>query len=390
MMNFNLFSYGFRSGFLFAGLAAVLLVPLWAFSFVFGTPLGSSWPRTLWHGHEMLFGFLGSAIAGFLLTAVPSWTGQKGVSGLPLMVLTCAWLAARLLIATSGWWPAAFIAAVDLSFLPLLGFLVARPLLRLRNRNAVLLIVLGALWLTDLIFHVALIRENPALASHALNIGIDIVLTLVTVIGGRIVPAFTAAALRQQGVEGAVQSRLVFTVLAIAAMALVTLGDIFWPDSRLAGVIAGVAAIVLGMRLLQWRTLRTLRQPIVWILHLAYAWLPIGLALKAASMLGGYAFAAFWLHALTIGALTTMVTAVMTRAALGHTGRALIVHPLITTTYVLLTAAALVRVFGLSGLGLSFPLVVVWSALFWTTAFALFVGVYLPILCAPRADGKPG
>lgn len=389
-MKFNLFSYGFRPGFLIAGIAAVLLVPLWAMSFVSGTPLGSTWPPTLWHGHEMLFGFLGSAVAGFLLTAVPSWTGQKGVSGRPLVVLASVWLAARLLIATSGWWPAPLIAAVDLSFLPVLAFLVAGPLLRPRNRNAVLLLVLGVLWFTDLIFHVALIRKNPVLADHALNVGIDVLLTLVTVIGGRIVPAFTAAALRQQGVQGAVQSRLVLTVSAIAAMVLVTVGDIVWPDSHVAGALAGIAAIAQGARLVQWRALRTLRQPIVWILHLAYVWLPIGLALKAAAMLGGYAIAAFWLHALTIGALTTMVTAVMTRASLGHTGRPLIVHPLITVAYVLLTAAAVVRVFGLSGFGLSFPLVVVWSALFWTTSFALFVGVYLPILWGPRADGKPG
>ena len=389
-MKFNLFAYGFRPGFLFAGIAAVLLVPLWAMSFVSGTPLGSSWPPTLWHGHEMLFGFLGSAVAGFLLTAVPSWTCQKGVSGRPLVVLAGVWLAARLLIASSGWWPAPLIAAVDLSFLPLLAFLVAGPLLRLRNRNAALLVVLGVLWLTDLIFHVALIRKNSVMANHALNIGIDVVLTLVTVIGGRIVPAFTAAALRQQGVQGAVQSRLVLTTVAIAAMVLVTVGDIFWSDSHFTGAIAGIAAMAQGVRLVQWRTLHTLRQPIVWILHLAYAWLPIGLALKAAAMLGGYAIAAFWLHALTIGALTTMVTAVMTRASLGHTGRPLIVHPLITVAYVLLTAAAVVRVFGLAGFGLSFPLVVVWSALFWTTSFALFVGVYLPILWGPRADGKPG
>ncbi len=389
-MKFNLFAYGFRPGFLFAGIAAVLLVPLWAMSFVSGTSLGSTWPPTLWHGHEMLFGFLGSAVAGFLLTAVPSWTGQKGVSGRPLVVLASVWLAARLLIATSGWWPAPLIAAVDLSFLPMLAFLVAGPLLRPRNRNAVLLVVLGVLWLTDLIFQVALIRKNPVMANHALNVGIDVVLTLVTVIGGRIVPAFTAAALRQLGVQGAVQSRLVFTVTAIVAMVLVTVGDIFWPDSHVAGALAGIAAIAQGARLVQWRTLRTLRSPIVWILHLAYAWLPIGLGLKAAAMLGGYAIAAFWLHALTIGALTTMVTAVMTRASLGHTGRPLIVHPLITVAYLLLTAAAVVRVFGLSGFGLSFPWVVVWSALFWTTSFALFVGVYLPILWGPRADGKPG
>ncbi len=389
-MKFNLFSYGFRPGFFFAGTAAVLLVPIWALSFVSGAPLGLSWPPTLWHGHEMLFGFLGSAVAGFLLTAVPSWTGKKAVAGRPLVVLASVWLAARLLIATSGWWPSPLLAAVDLSFLPVLAFLVGAPLLRPLNRNAILLVVLGGLWLTNLIFHVALIHMNTVLAGHVLNIGIDIVLTLVTVIGGRIVPTFTAAALRQHGVQGAVRSRLVMTVSAIVAMVLVTLGDIFWPDTHVSGAIAAIAAMAQGARLMQWRTLRTLRQPIVWILHLAYAWLPIGLALKAAAMLGGYAIAAFWLHALTIGALTTMVTAVMTRASLGHTGRPLIVHPLITVAYALLTAAAVVRVFGLSGFGLSFPSVIVWSALLWTTAFALFVGVYLPILWGPRADGKPG
>jgi uncharacterized protein involved in response to NO len=240
------------------------------------------------------------------------------------------------------------------------------------------------------VFHMALIRQDAPMARHSLLVGIDIALFLVTLIGGRIVPAFTTAALRQQGVEGTLKSRTALTVISIAAMAGVAGSDILWPDSRIAGWVAGAAAAVQFLRLLQWRTLHTLRQPIVWILHLAYAWLPVGLALKAAALLGGYGIAAFWLHALTIGALTTMITAVMTRAALGHTGRPLVVHPLITVAYVLLTAAALMRVFGLSISGLSYPLVILWAALFWTTAFALFLGIYIPILWRPRVDGKAG
>jgi len=228
------------------------------------------------------------------------------------------------------------------------------------------------------------------MARHSLIVGIDIVLLLVTVVGGRIVPAFTAAALRQQGVEGALKSRAALTAVSVAAMAGVIASDIFWADSGTAGLIAGFAALVQFMRLLQWRSLRTWRQPIVWILHLAYLWLPVGLGLKSAALLGGYSFAAFWLHALTIGALTTMITGVMTRAALGHTGRALVVHPIIIAAYFLLTAGALLRVFGLALLGLSYPLVITWAAIFWTASFALFVGVYTPILWGPRADGKPG
>jgi uncharacterized protein involved in response to NO len=389
-MRSSLFSYGFRSNFLLAGLAGLLLVPLWALSFVIGTPLGTGWPPTLWHGHEMLFGFVTSAIAGFLLTSVPSWTGQKGFAGRPLIVLAILWLGARVLIASSALWPTWFTAVVDLAFLPVLAVLVARPLLRERNRNTPLLAVLGLLWLSNVVFHVALSRGNPRLALHALIVGIDIVLILVTVIGGRIVPAFTTSALRQEGITNAVQSRPVFTVLAVAAMVLVTVSDVGWLDRPMAGLIAGVAACIQALRLLQWGTSRTLRYPIVWVLHVGYAWLPIGLALKAIALLRGSAFAAFWLHALTIGALTTMILAVMSRASLGHTGRPLKVHSLVTTAYLLLSAAAATRVFGCSAFGLNYPMVIAWSALFWTTAFAIFVGVYAPIVWAPRSDGKPG
>lgn len=389
-MKTSLFAYGFRSNFLLAGVAAVVLVPLWALSFAAGTPLGSAWPPTLWHAHEMLFGFISVAIAGFMLTAVPSWTGQKGFAGAPLIALAAVWLIARLTIASSGLWPAWVPAIADLAFLPLLAVFVAIPLVRSKNRNTPLLLVLGLLWIANLVFHWALYRHDAPLARHAILVGIDIVLLLVTVIGGRIIPAFTTAALRQMGREAALRSRTSLTVLAVLAMACIALGDVFWPDRGVAGWLAAAAAAIQLLRLMQWRTLHTLRQPIVWILHLAYAWLPLGLALKAAALLGGHGFAAFWLHALTVGALTTMILAVMTRAALGHTGRPLIVHPLIVVAYGLLTAGALMRVFGLWICGWSYPTVILWAALFWTTAFALFIGVYAPILCGPRVDGKAG
>jgi uncharacterized protein involved in response to NO len=388
LLRSNLFANGFRASFLLAGIAAVLLVPLWALSFVTGTSLGSSWPPTLWHAHEMLFGFIASAMAGFLLTAVPSWTGEKGIAGRPLVILASIWLAARVLIASSSLWPAVLIAAVDLAFLPVLGVLIARSLLRSRNRNTPLPWVLGLFWLTNLVFQIGLIRNNLPLALHALHVGIDIVLVLVTVIGGRIVPSFTSSALRPLGLEDAVHSTPALTGLAISGMIAVTLSDVFWPESRVAGVIAAAAASLQAARLLQWAPWRTLRQPIVWVLHLSYAWLPVGLALKAVALLSGAAFSAFWLHALTIGALATMILAVMTRASLGHTGRALIVDPRITLAYLLLTVAALMRVFGLSAFRLNYSVVIIWSALFWTIAFALFVAVYAPILCGPRADGK--
>ena len=158
-------------------------------------------------------------------------------------------------------------------------------------------------------------------------------------------------------------------------MLCVIAGDMLWPDSQLAGWIAALAAAIQVLKFAQWRPLLTAHQPIVWILHLAYMWLPIGFALKAAALLGGFAFSAFWLHALTIGALTTMITAVMTRASLGHTGRPLRVHSITTLAYILLTVATLIRVFGWLVPGVSYPTQSSRSnALFWTASVVLFVG----------------
>lgn len=385
-----LLRYGFRPFFLGAGLAAMLLIPWWAASYAFGVPLGTAWPPTLWHGHEMLFGFIVAAIAGFLLTAVPSWTGARGFAGRPLAIVSGVWLLGRIAIATSQLWPLAVVAALDLAFLPALAILVTPPLVRARNRNTPLLAVLAALWATDAAFYWGLSHHNDGTSLRALIVGIDIVLLLITVIGGRIVPAFTASALKQRSIAGTVRAWPGVTELAIGSMIAVVLSDLLVPDGRIAGVIAALAAAAQAVRLVQWRTLKTLRQPIVWVLHLAYIWLPIGLALKAVALLTGAAPAAFWLHALTIGTAATMILAVMTRASLGHTGRPLVVDPVIALAYLLLTAAALVRVFGLAILRIAYPEVILVAAFLWTAAFVLFTWIYAPMLLAPRADGKPG
>ena len=386
----SLLGYGFRPFFLGAGLVAVLLIPWWAASYAFGVPLGTSWPPTLWHGHEMLFGFIVAAIAGFLLTAVPSWTGARGFAGWPLALVSGLWLLGRIAVATSRFWPLPVVATLDLAFLPALAALVSPPLVRARNRNTPLLAVLAAFWATDVAFYWGLYHRNDGASLHALILGIDVVLLLITVIGGRIVPAFTASALKQRGVAGAVRAWPGVTELAVGSMIAVVLSDLFVPDGTIAGVIAALAAVMQVARLAQWRTLQTLRQPIVWVLHLAFVWLPLGLTLNAAALLTGAAPAAFWLHALTIGAAATMILAVMTRASLGHTGRPLVVRPVIAVAYLLLTTAGLVRVFGFAALPIRYPEVIVAAAFLWTAAFVLFTWIYAPILLAPRVDGKAG
>jgi uncharacterized protein involved in response to NO len=385
-----LFAYGFRPFFLGSALAALVLVPWWAASFAFGLPLATGWAPTLWHAHEMLYGFIGAAIAGFLLTAVPSWTGRRGYAGVPLAALAALWLAGRLLIATSASWPAALIAGVDLAFLPLLALMLVPPLLRERNRNAPLLAVLAALWLANVVFHVQLGRLDATRALAALRVGIDVVLVLVTVIGGRIVPAFTASGLRASGDEAPLRAWRGTTPVAVVLMLVVTLVDAWRPDGRVAAVLALAVAFAQAARLAQWRSLRTHAVPLVWVLHIGYAWLVLGFALKALALLTGAAAGAFWLHALTVGAASTMIVAVMTRATLGHTGRALVAPAGATVGYALLTAAAVVRVFGLLWWPRSYPAVIVLAALLWTGAFAWFAAVYGPMLLAPRVDGRPG
>jgi len=385
-----LFGYGFRPFFLGAGLLAVLIIPWWAGSIAWGVPLGTAWPPALWHGHEMLFGFIGAAIAGFLLTAVPSWTGERGFAGWPLAALSALWVFGRVLVATSALWPLALVATVDLLFIPALALLVLPPLVRARNRNTPLLAVLAALWSTDVAFYVGLGSDDTALARHVLLIGIDIVLLLVTVIGGRIVPAFTSAAFKQRGIVAPLRVSPLLTPLAVGLMLAVIASDLFARESPIAGAVALAAAAIQAVRLWQWCGWRTLTMPLVWVLHIAYLWLPLGLALKGLALLGGVASAAFYLHALTIGAAATMIVAVMTRASLGHTGRALLVARPTVCAYGLLTAAAVVRVFGPASIALPYRVVVLLAASLWTAAFVLFLLVYAPILLALRADGKPG
>jgi uncharacterized protein involved in response to NO len=390
VMQSRVLASGFRPTFLAAAVAALLLVPAWVLIWGYGMPLPGGWPITLWHAHEMVFGFVAVAIAGFLLTAVPNWTGQRGFTGTPLLILMALWTAARVLIATAGAWLATAVLVLDVSFLVLLGILIAPPLLRSGNRNAVMLVVLALLAGCNATFHWALMHQNPPLALRTILIAIDIALLLVTIVGGRIVPAFTGNALRASGSPIRILAWPAIGPVAVGLMVTVIVVDLLRPDSRLAGILAAIVAVVQTARMLQWRSFAVLRSPIVWVLHLAYAWLPVGFALKAMALLFGLALSAFWLHALTVGVLATMVLAVMSRAALGHTGRPLVVEPAIALGYLLLLGAALVRVFGLGVLSMPYPAVILVSATCWTLAFGSFFYVYAPILWSARFDGKPG
>ena len=385
-----LFAYGFRPFFWAAGAFALLGIAAWLWIQMTGVLPLRGHPPQVWHGHEMLFGFIGAAIAGFLLTAVPSWTGARGFAGAPLILLVALWLAGRLAFAAADALPLALVAVCELAFFPALVLLLAPPLLRSRNRNTPLLLVLLAIWVSDAVFLFALARGDVLLARVTLLVAIDVVLLLVTVIGGRIVPVFTANALRSRGVEPGIRSSRWLDGVVIGAMVLVVLVDAAAPWRSTAGVIAACAAAAQAWRMSRWRSTRTFHEPLVWSLHLAYAWLPVGLALKAAYLLTGGAWAAQWLHALTIGVAASMVLAVMTRAALGHTGRPLVAARTTAVAYTLLSVAALVRVITPSLAVVEYRWTVIGAGVLWIAAFALFLVTYTPILIRPRVDGRAG
>lgn len=383
---FALFSYGFRPFFLMAGVHAAIAVPAWM-----AVVHGVSWTDAplsalSWHAHEMLYGFVMAAVAGFLLTAVPSWTGQRGFAGPPLIALVLVWIAGRVVVSVPLGFPPALIAAVDLAFPIALAIAISPSLMRSGNRRNVVFVALLALLLTaNLRFHL-----DGAASIEPLRLGLNTVLVMLTLVGGRIVPAFTSARLKQRGLDVQIPHHPIIDTCAIAAVIAVLVVDTVSPNGTSSGAVAAIAAFVLTLRLARWHGHRTLHEPLLWVLHVAYAWLPVALTLKSAWLLGALAPAASWTHALTIGAFSTMILAVMTRASLGHTGRALVASRGICVAYLLLTAAALARVFGPAVVAGDRTTFITAAAVLWTAAFSLFLVIFVPILCRPRVDGRPG
>ncbi len=383
---FPVLAYGFRPFFLLAAVFAALAVPLWLAAYMGVMALHSSLPASLWHGHEMLFGYGTAVLAGFLLTATPSWSGRAPVRGGALAALAAIWLAGRLATSAGGGFPV-LAAAIDFTFLPALALAIVPALRAAPRRNLVFLPVLGTLALANLVTQLDGLDVLPGAGAQALRVALDLFVLLIALIGGRIVPAFTASALAAAGTAGA-RPFAARDGLAIGSLVLLLLADVAGL-ARVAGAIALVAALLNGWRLFGWGGSRTLHEPILWVLHLGYAWLAVGLAWKGLVGLTEFAPPSDALHGLAIGAVGTMSLAVMSRATLGHTGRPLHAPRSIVASYLLVSAAAIARLLAALVPGLALPLLVISGAL-WSLAFAAFAIRLAPALIHPRADGRPG
>jgi uncharacterized protein involved in response to NO len=338
-----LFAYGFRPFFLAAGLWAAFGILLWLPQFLGLVTLPTVFSALDWHIHEMLYGYVAASIAGFLLTAIPNWTGRLPVSGWPLAGLAALWLAGRVAILFSADIGGVLAAAIDVSFLVTLAAVAAREIIAGKNwRNLRVLIVLGVLIAGNIVFHAEVLTQGAA--DYGIRIALAAAIGLIMLIGGRIVPSFTNnwLARNNPGRKPVPFSRFDMATIAGSVVALVAW--IAAPFSLVAGMLLLVAGALQVVRLARWAGDRTLRDRLVLILHVAYAFIPLGFLLTGAAMLWPQVPASAGIHAWTTGAIGLMTLAVMTRATLGHTGNALHAGPVTQAIYALVFLAAILRI----------------------------------------------
>jgi uncharacterized protein involved in response to NO len=379
---FALWNLGFRPFYLLASVFAAVSILLWIAEYAGYLP-GGYLRDPVWHAHEMLFGYTIAVVTGFLFTAVRNWTGQPTPTGALLAGYALLWILGRVTVLM----PYPVIAAIVNAAFPIaVAIGLAAPLARSGNRRnyffVALLLLLG---LVTLAVHLARLGFVGWPPRASLQLGLDVVLFIIAVVAGRVVPMFTnnaiagARAARKPLVE---QASLGGILVLIAADGLL-------PDSSALAVLAIAVAVAHAIRLSLWRPWRTTSMPLVWILHVAYGWIVVYLALRALAA-WGYVAAPLAVHALTIGTIGGMTIGMMTRTARGHSARPLVADRYDVTCYALVQLAALVRVFGGIALPEFYRATVVLSGLCWSSAFALYAIRYWPILTRPRLDGKPG
>ena len=379
---FALWQLGFRPFYLLASIFAALSIPLWALQF-------SGWldrpylQGPMWHAHEMLFGFTLAVIVGFLFTAGRNWSNRPTPSGIPLALLALLWVAGRVLVLTPFGWAAAVVnAAFPLAAAIALGI----PFVASGNRRNYFFVALLLLMsVAVLAVHLDNLGLTVLPGWVSMQIALDSVLFIMAVMAGRVVPMFT-----NNAVPGANATRHpLLEKAALGSVLLLLAADALQVHTALLVPLAIAGAVAHLVRWTLWQPWKTLRTPLVWVLHVAYFWIPVHLALRALSEMGWVSPSAA-VHALTAGAAGGLIIGMMTRTARGHTGRPLVADRWDTACYLFVSSAALVRVVA--------PLVapawtvhaVLWSAALWSAGFGLYAVRYWPLLTRGRIDGKPG
>ena len=380
-----LFSYGFRPFFLGAAIWAIVALALWIGSLQGHVQLAPSYGALPWHGHEMLFGYGSGVVAGFLLTAVPNWTGRLPVAGVRLMALFSLWCLGRVALLATGVTGPLVAVVIDSLFLPCLLLVMGREIVVGQNwRNLMPLVLIGIFATANIAFHSEVLTAGSP--DYGLRAGVAVLVALIVLIGGRITPSFTHSWLFRAGSPVLPAPFGLFDKLALVTTGAALLAWIAFPTTTVTALLFLVAGIMLGVRLWRWRGTHTWREPLVVVLHLGYAFVPLGFLLSALAILmpGSLAGTAA-LHAWTVGAVGLMTLGVMSRATRGHTGHPLAASPMTVAIYGAMIAAALLRI--AAGF---FPQVYMvlleLAGAAWIAAFALFLVEYAPMLLGPRQE----
>lgn len=378
---FALWQLGFRPFYLLASVFAALSTGLWALQFAgwLGRPYLQG---PMWHAHEMLFGFALAVVVGFLFTAGRNWSSRPTPTGAPLMALAALWVAGRVLVLTPFGWAAAI---VNVAFPMAAAIALAIPFIAARNKRNYFFIGLLLLMAAAVLgVHLAQLGVTQLPGWIGIQVALDVMLFIMAVMGGRVIPMFTnsiagANATRRPWLEKA----------ALGSTLALLLADALALHGLLLAALAIVCAAAHLARWSLWQPWKTGRTPLVWVLHVAYFWIPVHLVLRALAEMGWVTPSAA-IHALTAGAIGGLIIGMMTRTALGHTGRPLKAGRAELACYLLVLAAALIRVFVPLVAPAETVTAVLWSAALWSAGFALYAVHYWPILTRARLDGRPG
>jgi uncharacterized protein involved in response to NO len=378
-----LFRLGFRPFYLGAAACAAIFMGLWAGVYGGDVVLASGLPPVLWHAHEMLFGVVTAVIVGFLFTAGKTWTGLPTPRGALLGSLFLLWLSGRIASMVA---PYTVYFMLDIAFLPIVAALFFDLLMRARNlRNLPIAAVLILLAATNLAYHLAASGALALPAVRALHAGIGLVVVLVSIIAGRVIPMFTMSVTPGLQITPHPRRDLAAIAISVTGLALWVIG--VWPLASAALLL--IAAALHTARLLSWSPWVSRRRPILWVLHVSYAWLCAGLALLAAAQ-AGWLPMSMGVHALTVGAISGMVIGMITRTARGHTGRPLQASKAEAAAYAMLLLAALVRVAAAAVPAPAQTMALIAAGGLWIGAFTLYLVRFAPWLVTPRVDGKDG
>jgi uncharacterized protein involved in response to NO len=379
---FALWALGFRPFYLAASIFAAVSIGLWGLQF--GGMLGATYlPGPLWHAPEMLFGFALAVIVGFLFTAGRNWSNRPTPTGALLAALTLLWVAGRVLVLTPFGWAAALVNA---AFPLCAAIALAVPFVAAGNkRNYFFVGLLALMSLAVLAVHLDRLGVLALPAWAGIQVGLDVVLFIIAVMAGRVVPMFT-----NNGVPGAKAAKDArVEKLALGSVLALLAADMLQAPAAAVAAVALIAAVAHGVRWILWKPWKTFRVPLVWVLHIAYAWIPIHLLLRTLAEVGWVAPTTA-VHALTAGAIGGMIIGMMTRTARGHTGRPLKADAFDVACYVLVLSAALVRVAGPLALPQWTVGSIALSAALWSAGYGLYAVCYWPVLTRARVDGKPG